>query len=172
MLAWHVATVKPCSEALAELHLKRQGFDPFNPQYRTRKIVRGETITRTRPLLPGYIFIKFDSDVSRWRSINGTHGVKRLFTTDAEKPLRIPVADMQLIIDQCDEDGFVKKFELDQALAQRLAVGDMVKVREGLFKDFVAPVHWTDGQRVKIVMMIFGRDKAVEFSKGQLERVA
>lgn len=75
---WYVAQTLHHREKLAELHLNAQGFRTFFPCF--RKTVRHARQLRNviAPVFPGYIFVNFNRERDRWRSINGTLGVARL----------------------------------------------------------------------------------------------
>jgi len=75
---WYVAAVQPGREDSAERHLARQGFATFAPRHlRTVRHAR-RAMTRKVPLFPGYLFVALDLARDRWRSVNGTFGVRGL----------------------------------------------------------------------------------------------
>ena len=67
---WYVAQTLHHREKLAELQLKPEVPD-FFPRF--RKTVRHARQLRNviAPVFPGYIFVSFNSERDRWRSING-----------------------------------------------------------------------------------------------------
>ncbi|WP_419694476.1 transcription termination/antitermination NusG family protein [Mesorhizobium muleiense] len=73
---WYAASVFPGKEDVAERHLRLQGFHPFIP--RCEKTIRHARRIETRPAayFPGYMFIALDVALQRWRSVNGTFGVR------------------------------------------------------------------------------------------------
>lgn len=89
MKRWYVAYTQPTAEHRAAGHLKRQGFDAYLPLCRKiwRHARRKETVSR--PLFPRYVFVSFDLEVDRWRSVNGTIGVSWL-VCHGEFPAALP----------------------------------------------------------------------------------
>ena len=81
--AWFVVHTQPNAEAKAKRHLVNQGFTIYLPFYRrrVRHARRNEIVASA--LFPGYLFVRFDPQQDRWRSINGTRGVVRILGEDA-----------------------------------------------------------------------------------------
>ena len=87
---WYAAQLKPNGFNKAKLNLIRQGFDCFMPMRNVtirhaRKLSAG-----TRPIFPGYIFIKFGLGNDDWRKINSTLGVNKLISFNKGVPAQIP----------------------------------------------------------------------------------
>jgi transcription antitermination factor NusG len=156
-LNWHVATVKPFQEMIAEQGLRNKGFQPFNPKVYTQRVVRGARTWTERPYIPGYIFIRFDpvEDV-HWPKINYVRGIQSLLYSASEKPAPIKDAAMAVLLDCCNGDR-VKAEDIDLALTKVLPVGSTVRVVNGAFSEFVGKVAWSDQDRVKVVLSLFGR---------------
>ena len=53
------------------------------------------------PVFPGYIFVSFNSERDRWRSINGKLGVGRLIATQ-QQPVRVPRGVVEALITGLD----------------------------------------------------------------------
>lgn len=149
------------AELQAEENLLRQGFQPFNPKIKEQKVQRGAIVTRVKPFIPGYIFVRFDPQEDRWRSINGTRGVKKLFCSDPETPSRVRDGVMQLILDQCDGD-YVRQAGVDEILSRLLPVGSQVVFTEGPFEGYRGKVLLSHVQRLDVILTIFGRPQRVK----------
>lgn len=160
-LSWHIASVKPFSEMIAENGLRSKGFQPFNPKVYTQKIVRGARTWTERPYISGYIFIRFDANEdTRWPTINYVRGIQTLLYSGPERPAPIKDAAMAVLLDRCNGDR-VKAEDIDLALSKVCPVGSMVRVVDGTFTDFVGKVAWSDQDRVKVVLSLFGRQTKV-----------
>lgn len=156
-LNWHVASVKPFHEMIAEQGLRNKGFQPFNPKVYTQRIVRGARTWTERPYIPGYIFIRFDADEDpHWPKINYVRGIQSLMYSASERPAPIKEAAMAVLLDRCNGDR-VKAEDIDMALAKVLPIGSSVRVVDGAFADFVGKVAWSDQDRVRVVLSLFGR---------------
>jgi transcriptional antiterminator RfaH len=160
---------------MAEEHLLRQssriGVTPFNPKVQSKRVERGSIVTRTRSYLPGYIFAHFDPDLSQWRSINGTRGVKSLMLSDHETPARVRDQVVFDILALCKGD-MVQQIEADDTLRKYIPVGSMAKITDGAFEGHAGRVELSDFDRVRIVLSIFGRPTPVVVPPVHCELVA
>jgi transcriptional antiterminator RfaH len=76
------------------------------PQLRTLRRHARKIEPITTPLFPRYLFVAFDPDEARWRSINGTRGVVGLLS-DGSYPLPVRHNVVENLLQQCDEKGAV-----------------------------------------------------------------
>ena len=147
MIRWHVAATQPARERLAEEQLKAQGFTAFLPT--CRKTLRANRRVRDviRPLFPGYVFVAFDGDPARIRSVNGTRGIKRLLGHDGW-PSPLP-------------DGFVETMQAhlnpDGTISHRAGfqVGARVEMATGPFAKQVGEILAMDERgRVTVLLQV------------------
>jgi transcriptional antiterminator RfaH len=156
-LNWHVASVKPFHEMIAEQGLRDKGFQPFNPKVYSQRVVRGQRTWTERPYIPGYIFIRFDPDEDlHWPKINYVRGIQSLMYAASERPAPIKDAAMSVLLERCNGDR-VKAEDLDIALSRVIPIGAMVRVNDGAFEGFTGKVAWSERERVKVVLSLFGR---------------
>jgi transcriptional antiterminator RfaH len=151
-IPWHVVQTHARAEAKARMHLARQGFEIYLPQYlkRRRHARRVETIASA--LYPRYLFVKFDAAVHRWRAIQSTVGVARL-VCNGDTPAAIDGSIIRSLKDRENDRGFI---QLERR--PRFAVGDKVRVREGAFCDcFGLFESVSDRERVTIFLELLGR---------------
>lgn len=154
-LRWYVVETQPCKEGLAVENLTRQAFRGFCPRFRKlrRHARRRETILA--PLFPGYVFVRFDVDRQPWRSINGTHGVRRLVGAEHARPQPMPEDAMQQIFSRC-RDGIVTQ------LVDNLEPGRAVRIVTGPFADSLAAIEALDGKgRVRVLLDILGAECSI-----------
>src|SRR5262245_24089593 len=76
--AWVVMNTEPHREQVALENLARQAFNTYCPMMRTRIRHARRTHAVLRPLFPGYLFVRVNSDLQRWRPILSTYGVRTL----------------------------------------------------------------------------------------------
>lgn len=150
--AWHVVHTQPNGEERAAQNLLRQGFEAYLPLYRRRTRHARRIVTASRPLFPRYLFVRFDADAVRWRSINGTFGVVRLLC-HGERPLAVPPGVVESIHQRADGEGYVRLDETSQFLpGQRIQIVEgAFALTTGLFQ------HMTDGRRVVLLLDLLGR---------------
>ena len=70
---WLLAYTKPRQEALAEEHLRRQGFEVLCPQLRVQKLRRRKWTWVEEPLFPRYLFVGA-TDEQSWAPVRSTVG--------------------------------------------------------------------------------------------------
>lgn len=172
-LSWHVVETLPLGELTAEneiANFQDKPFQPFNPKVQTSRVVKGVEKLERRPYIPGYIFFRCDVEFAPWQRINRMRGVRRVMASNTTRPSTVPEEAMQIIIDRC-EGELVKQKEVDAALAKFMPVGSIVKILEGPFERFEAPVEWSHGDRVRLLVSLFGRSHSVEMKKKFVELV-
>jgi transcriptional antiterminator RfaH len=148
---WYAAQLRPNGDALAMIHLQRQGFAPFRPQIWERQS-RGKTHSPVlRPMFPGYIFVHFDIRLPDWWKIRSTRGVTRLIGSAVGGPYRVPNDLITNLKARCASTM------ASRALVD-FKIGDQVQVVAGPFTDFLATVENVDAlHRVRLLIDFMGR---------------
>lgn len=150
-IPWHVVQTHAHAEAKAQMHLARQGFETYLPQYlkRRRHARRVETIASA--LYPRYLFVRFDAAVHRWRAIQSTVGVARL-VCNGDTAAAIDGSIIRGLKGRENDRGFIL---LER---RRFAVGDKVRVCEGVFCDRLGLFESVgDRERMTIFLELLGR---------------
>ncbi len=158
---WYVAATQPAREELAASELGRQGFRPFFPRImRTVRHAR-KISTRRAALFPGYIFVQLDLGRQRWRSINGTTGVRAL-VTDGERPLPLPGGLVEHFVQATNASGVVD-------LGAGLRPGDEVRLVSGPFAELSAVLDRLDaGGRARVLIKIMNGEIALTMKREDL----
>jgi transcriptional antiterminator RfaH len=159
---WFILQFKPNAYHQANKNLNRQGFETFLPLHvnTSRKLSR--FINTSKPLFPGYMFIRFNKAESEWHKINNTYGVSRLITFNFTLK-SIPTSFV---------DSLMKRYDLSGKLLpiKELKKGDQVKLLEGPFANFVATVEkYEDDQRIWVLMDLMGRKTKIHTSSDALQ---
>jgi transcription elongation factor/antiterminator RfaH len=146
---WYVARTLPNREAGAASQLAAQGFRVFLPRI-ARTVRHARKMRQVRaPAFPAYLFVAFDLNRDRWRSVNGTFGVARLVGAD-ELPMPVPRGVVEAILGTVDETG-VCRFD------QGFATGQRVRVISGPFAEQLGELVRLDGAgRVRVLLEIMG----------------
>lgn len=144
---WYLVHTQPRREFIAQDHLVRQGFEIFLPAaWKTVRHAR-KLSTVKAAYFPGYLFVRFNAGVVRWRVIDGTRGVLRLVKAGAE-PLAAPEGLVEALIAAADEHAIVRFYE-------ELKTGDGVRIISGPFADHFARVdRLKDGERVQVLLAL------------------
>ena len=152
---WFILQFKPNSHHQATKNLTQQGFEVFLPLHDTTSRRTSRFINTSKPLFPGYMFIKFDRAESEWHKINSTYGVSRLITFNSILK-SIPTTFV---------DSLMMRYDLSGKLLpiQKLKKGDHVTVLKGPFANFIATVEkYEADQRIWILMDLMGRKTKIQ----------
>ena len=159
---WFILQFKPNSHHKAATNLNRQGFETFLPLHEITSRKASRFITAAQPLFPGYMFITFDKEESKWHKINNTYGVSRLVTFNSIlKP--IPTTFV---------NNLMKRYDLSGKLLpiKKLKKGDQVKVLQGPFSNFIATVEtYETDQRIWILLDLMGRKTKIQTPSDTLQ---
>jgi transcriptional antiterminator RfaH len=147
---WFILQFKSNSHHQAAKNLNQQGFETFLPLHDTTSRKLSRFINASKPLFPGYMFVRFDKAEPKWHKINSTYGVSRLITVNSILK-SIPTSFV---------DSLMKRYDLSGKLVpiQKLEKGDQVKVLKGPFASFIATVEkYEADQRIWVLMDLMGR---------------
>ena len=146
MSDWFVVATKPRKEAQAAFNLENQGFGVFFP--RAHKTVRHarRTFVGETPLFPSYLFLEASS-ADRWRSVNGTVGVKHILTGN-ERPLTVEPGFVEALRSRADSKGVID-------LRTAPSPGDAVELLDGPFANQIGRLIGLDGRGRALVLMEF-----------------
>jgi transcriptional antiterminator RfaH len=152
---WFVLQFKPNSYHIAKKNLNQQGFEVFLPLHESTSRKLSRFISTTKPLFPGYMFIRFDRAEIDWHKINNTYGVSRLITFNSALK-SIPNTFVDNLMKRYDSSGKLLPI-------QKLKKGDQVKVLKGSFANFIATVEkYEADQRIWILMDLMGRKTKIQ----------
>lgn len=160
---WFAVQTSPHAETKAKRHLDNQSFTVYLPVYQRRVRHARSSALVLRPLFPGYLFVQFDPAECRWRSINGTVGVRKILC-HGEAPLPVDEKIIAEIKAREDETGTVKlnapAFVSGQAV--RVTEGPLADI-EGLFEDH------RDENRVILLVSLLGRKVRLQVQAQTIE---
>ena len=163
-LRWFVAQCGPSRERLAQQHLGRQGFRTFLPAVKRPRKSVGKKAWADEVLFPGYIFVSFDKDRDRWRSINGTIGVSRLVTF-GDEPVSLPGGFIESLMRSIAERG-------EMAEEDDLQSGDEIRVVGSVFDDLTGTlVDARRGERVTVLLDLLSGPRKVSLPRANLMKV-
>jgi len=158
---WYVASTLPHKELVAISNLRNQGFSTFCPlQKSTRRHARKCTTTLA-PVFKGYVFLSMDLNVNRWRSVNGTRGI-RYVISDKDGPLPVRTGVAETMIQSSDENQILR-------FSQNLRPGTKARLISGPMADYLGIVeHLDDRTRVQLLFDFFGRTTRVVADRADL----
>ncbi|AZN98671.1 transcription antiterminator NusG [Mesorhizobium sp. M9A.F.Ca.ET.002.03.1.2] len=162
---WYAASVFPGKEDVAERHLRMQGFHSFVP--RCEKTTRHARRIETRPAayFPGYMFIALDVALQRWRSVNGTFGVRSLIM-QGERPLPVPSGLVERFIALTGRDGLLD-------FRGGLTTGVSVRILSGPFAEMIGRLDRLDpAGRARVLVAIMNGEVPVDLDSRELVAIA
>lgn len=167
--------------------LRRQGFHVFYPVIFVEARVRGKLEMRRRPLFPRYLFVSFDIDDWKWRSIRSTYGVSRLLGGFAKLPpkstpgpwkaatlkpqhlgeLAMPIALPEGFVEHLQNQPRIVQGSMGPALPS--LKNQTVRVKAGPFQGFEGVCSWSEDDRVRALLSLFGRDVEVNLRRQDVQ---
>lgn len=159
---WFAVQLKPNAEAIARRNLAQQGINVFAP-FEVVTVRRGQRLAQVnKSLFPGYLFVSFDREAMRWRTINSTYGVSRLVSFGSEGPAEVPLELIEALRQRCDGEGRLIE-------AAQFARGDQVRLVNGPFADFVGTIDGLNPeQRVWVLLDVLGKSTRVTVKASDL----
>ena len=112
-----------------------------------------------RKLFPGYVLINMIMNDDTWYVVRNTRGVTG-FVGPGSKP--VPLTDEEL-----------RALDFGSEISVAFAVGDVISVTAGVWKDTVGTVQKIDAgrQTVTISMEMFGRETPVEINFSDVKKL-
>lgn len=143
---WYLLTSKPHKDALAEEHLRRQGYHIYRPLAQRLRKRGGKIQTVTESLFPRYIFIHLDQLNDNWRPIRSTLGVQG-FVRFGVEPAQVPHRLITDIQSQAESLG-AKAIDLD-----RFHKGDTVMLKDGPYQGLRGIFLSYNGEERAMILM-------------------
>ncbi|MEF2554002.1 transcriptional activator RfaH [Aurantimonas sp. A2-1-M11] len=162
---WYAVATQPGRETLAKAHLERQDFDCVLPmQERTVRHARRVSTTRAS-FFPGYLFVALDLSVDRWRSVNGTVGVRHIISA-GDRPVAVPRGMVETLQAAMDEAGLIR-------IETHGSKGDKVTLHKGPFTGMVGEWDRMQGsQRVRVLLNLLNGQVPVVVETGSFLLIA
>jgi transcription termination/antitermination protein NusG len=178
-LHWYVLKVQSNREKSIRDNLvrriKRDGYSDYFGEIviPTEKVVEtkgGKRKIREQKLFPGYMMIQVRLTDETWFLVRDTSGVGD-FTGAAGRPLPMQEHEIERMLGAQTVAGEEEKPHRP-VVKFSVAVGDVVKVKEGAFESFEGAVDSMDETtgKVKVIIEIFGRPTEVELEHWQVEK--
>lgn len=168
---WYILQTQYGYESIAETSLKQLVelnnlgdfiFDIVVPEEEEIVERNGKKKVVKRKKYPNYIFIKMIYTKQIWFLVKNTRGIKDFCSGYDGKP--IPMSD--------DE---VKRTQLEKITIDdlKINVGDHINILSGPLQGFMGEVKEikADIEKVKVTVMMFGRETTVELDFGQVEKL-
>jgi len=121
-----------------------------------------------RKVLPGYLLVRMELNDESWGAVRNTPGVTG-FVGATSRPSPLTVDEVVRILVPATQ----KKETRPQVKVVDFEVGESVTVMDGPFATLPATISEVnaDGQKLKVLVSIFGRETPVELSFSQVSKI-
>jgi transcription termination/antitermination protein NusG len=144
------------NDAITSGEAKDQITQALMPTHDVVHVKNGKKIKTTRKFFPSYILIEMELNKETSHFIRNINGVTGFVGSKKPQPLRQD--EVERILGQAQKG-------LRQHISEvPFEIGDVVKIKEGPFKDFdgiVDEIHPEKG-KIKVMVSVFGRSTPVE----------
>lgn len=143
-------------------------FDIQIPMERVTEIKEGgKRETKDSKIFPGYVLVRMEMDDDSWTCVRNTPGVTG-FLGGNGKPSPLSREEYNKMMRKSDKGNVAKR------TAVNLEVGTSVRVTSGPLTDFDGQVTEVNAEqgKVKVALLIFGRETPVELTFDQIEVIA
>lgn len=151
------------------MDVKHKIFQVIVPTEDEVEIQDGRRKPIPRRIFPGYIIVQMKMDDESWHVVRSTPGVTGFISAEDEgegrfKPIPLEDSEVQAILDQMKS--------AQPRVRVGLEAGQMVRIKEGPFLDFMGAVDevYPDRAKVKVLVSFFGRETPVELDFLQVEK--
>ena len=140
-------------------------FQVLVPKEKKIKIKSGKRVEVEEKIFPGYVLVEMTVTDDSWYVVRNTPNVTG-FVGSGTTPTPI---------DQTEVEGLIKRLATGATPQHKIefAVGDVVRIIDGPFKNFEGKVSAVDHERgrVKVLVSMFGRETPVELDALQVKKI-
>ena len=151
-------------QRIESMNMQDKIFDALVPKEKKIKIKDGRRTTVEEKIFPGYVLIDMIVTDDSWYVVRNTPNVTG-FVGSGTVPSPIAQEEWEYLRKRMGDEE--PKFKVE------FAVGELVKVQEGPFKDYEGKVGSIDEAhgKVKVMVTIFGRETTVELDFLQVKKM-
>jgi len=158
------AVARNLKQRIESLGMEDKIFSVIVPKEKKIKIKAGKRKVVEERIYPGYVFVEMVVTDDSWYVARNTPRVTG-FIGAGTVPISVSGEEIEIL----------KKRSTDQEPQYKIdfAIGSLVKITDGPFKDFEGKISEIDQQRgkLKVLVNIFGRDTPVEVDSLQVKKV-
>jgi transcription termination/antitermination protein NusG len=150
------------------------------PTEQVTEIKNGQRKQVQRKVLPGYILVRMDLNDASWSAVRNTPGVTG-FVGATSKPSPLTLDDvLKFLLPQVEQTkapaggkSSASSSSAKPTIEVDFEVGESVTVMDGPFATLPATISEVnaDGQKLKVLVSIFGRETPVELSFSQVSKI-
>jgi len=158
-----------------ELEIKRAGWDDvvtqvLVPSEKVYKIRNGKKVILDRNILPGYILLEADPERFSAEIVQGISNMPNVIHfLGRQSPIPMQESEANRMLGKVDDSqGLV------ESMVEPFIEGEMVKIIDGPFNDFVGDIKEINEEKkkLKVIVKIFGRGTEVDLNFMQVEKTS
>lgn len=141
-------------------------FNVLVPKEKKIKIKNGKRRVVEEKIYPGYVLVDMVLSEDSWYVVRNTPRVMGFVGPDSTKPTPLSKDEVDYIMSRMQKEKEMK-FKVEYA------VGDLVKVIDGPFRDYEGNITEVDEEhgRIKVAVPVFGRETVMELDSVQVQKV-
>lgn len=161
------AVVKYLKQRIKSLEMENKILEIVVPREKKIKIKRGKRYEVEEKIYPGYVLVKMILDDDSWYLVRNTPRVTGFVGTDPIHPVPLSDDEVENLLSQMKEEEKEPKFRIE------FKKGESVRIIDGPFKDKEGVIAEIDEERgkVKVKVLIFGRETEVELDVLQVKKI-
>ena len=133
----------------------------------------GKRETKESKVFPGYVLIRMEVDDNSWAIVRNTPGITGFVGIDG-KPTPLSRAEYNKIMRRTSGGAGTSDAAAPKRTASDLKVGQAVRVVSGPLADFDGSISevMPEAGKIKVLLMIFGRETSVELTMDQVALIS
>lgn len=158
------AVARNLKQRIESLGMQNKIFDVIIPTEKKIKVTGGKRQTVEEKIYPGYILVDMIVDDESWYVVRNTPRVTG-FVGAGTTPVPLSQEEVDILFKRMSTDTAKHKIDF--------AVGELVMVTDGPFKDLEGKVGEIDEEKgkIKVLVSMFGRETPVELDFLQVRKM-
>lgn len=151
-------------QRIESMDMEDKIFDVLIPTETKIKIKNGKRKTVKEKIFPGYVLVNMIVTDASWYVVRNTPNVTG-FVGSGTTPTPVSEEEIRALMQRMGQEE--PEYKID------IAVGELVKITDGPFKDYEGKVSDIDEARgkAKVLVSMFGRETPVELDFLQIKKV-
>ena len=158
------AVLRNLKQRIESLGMENKIFNVIVPVEKKIKIKGAKRVEVEEKIYPGYILVDMIVDDNSWYVVRNTPRVTG-FVGAGTTPVPLAQSEVEYLLGRMKEGNVEHEIEL--------ALGELVSITDGPFKEFEGKVSEVDKARgkVKVLVNMFGRETPVELDFLQVKKI-
>jgi len=158
------AVARNLKQRIESLAMEDKIFQVLVPKEKKIKIKNGKRKLIEEKIYPGYVLVEMVVTDDSWYVVRNTPNVTG-FVGAGTTPIPVSTQEIEYLKKRMGTEA--PQYDI------QVAMGDVVKITDGPFKDFEGKVSAIDQERgkIKVLVNMFGRDTPVELDSLQIKKL-